>query len=383
MGINFGGPYSDKIYLKKLSKYNVIVSSFYPEWNNDADRMKDSLDYLKKNNSDLIIMNYAIFNDVSKGTDVKMNADILTKVDAEDWWLKNAAGDIVQQVENSWNYWAINITEWAKKDNEGLNFPQWRAKRDNEIFFSKYPQFDGWYVDITNYKPTVPLADYKRNGVDVANTDEIIKASYRNTQVTGWENFRDLQPSKLVMGNIDHAIDETTPEFVNKLNGAFMESLVGFDWSLMNAGWNTTMTRYNDTMDNLLPPKLLGFGFRGTANNYQTMRFGLTTCLMNDGYYSYSNIYTGYTEALWFDEYDVKLGYAVDKPQTKSWKKGIYRRNFDNGMALVNPTNDYVTITIEAGYKHIKGKQDPIINNGQPATSITISPKDGVIMIKE
>lgn len=383
MGINFGGSYSDPSYQKAVSKYDVVVTSFYPEWDYKKDRLKDTLAAIKKYNPNILILNYSIFNDVSKGGDIQMNEDIRKKVDQEDWWLRTAGGALTQIEANAYNYYSINVTEWASRDSEGLNFPQWRAKRDHEKFFSKQPDLDGWYVDITDFKPPVPLADFKRSGGNIPNTNPEVMSSYRKTQVEGWQQFRKYQSDKLIIGNIDHVINETSPEFVDKLNGAFLESLTGRSWSLMNAGWDKAMDRYHETMDHVLAPKLVGFGFRGSPTDYQNMRYGLTSCLMNDGYYSYSNIDTGYTEALWFDEYDARLGYPIDQPQTKAWSKGVFRRDFDKGIALVNPTDAAVTVTIENGFKRIKGTQDPAINSGAEVSSITIASKDGIILLKK
>lgn len=382
MGINFGGSFSDATYQRDLAKHNVVVIGMYPEWNNAADKMGAMLKTIKAYNPNELIINYSIFNDTTDASVATMNKDISDYVEANDLWLRNAAGQRVQ-LTNPWNYWTINVTTWAKTVG-GLRFPEWRVKRDNEKFFKNYPQFDGMYVDITNFKPTIASADYKRNGTNQANTDATVQAAYRAGQAAGWDYFRTLQPEKIIMGNVDHNIDSTEPEYINKLNGAFMETLVGADWSLMNAvdGWNKVMTRYHTNMTNTLAPKLVGFGFRGAPNDYKTMRFGLTSCLMDNGYYAYSNISTGYTQVMWFDEFDVKLGYPVDPVQTAAWKSGVYRRNYAYGTVLVNPTAAAVTVTIEAGYKRIAGIQDPITNDGMAATTITIAANDGIILLK-
>jgi hypothetical protein len=78
------------------------------------------------------------------------------------------------------------------------------------------------------------------------------------------------------------------------------------------------------------------------------------------------------------------LGVAVEKPPISPWKDGVYRRRFQNGMALVNPRgNGNQTITIEPGYKRFLGKQDRVVNNGNPVTSITLKDRDGILFVKD
>ena len=51
-------------------------------------------------------------------------------------------------------------------------------------------------------------------------------------------------------------------------------------------------------------------------------------------------------------------------------------------MVMVNPSYAAVTVTIEPGYSTIAGRQDRRINQGSPVTSIKLSGKDGVVLVK-
>ena len=122
----------------------------------------------------------------------------------------------------------------------------------------------------------------------------------------------------------------------------------------------------------------------GPATDYKTMRYGLASCLMDNGYYYYTSLEDHYRSALWFDEFDAKLGRAIDPPQFAPWQNGVYRRRFENGMALVNPKgNGAQTVRIEEGYRKIAGRQDPATNNGRAVTSVTIPDRDGLILIRD
>ena len=61
----------------------------------------------------------------------------------------------------------------------------------------------------------------------------------------------------------------------------------------------------------------------------------------------------------------------------------MYRRDFENGIALVNPKgNGTQTVTLETSYKHLSGTPAPTINNGQTVTTVTLNDRDGVILLR-
>ena len=112
------------------------------------------------------------------------------------------------------------------------------------------------------------------------------------------------------------------------------------------------------------------------------MRYGLGTCLLDDGYYSFTDTNAGYYGVVWFDELDQSLGAAQAAP-TAAWQKGVWRRDFDNGMVLVNPKgNGQQTVTLESPFIKIKGSQDPVTNSGQTVTTVTLKDRDGIMLLR-
>ena len=164
-----------------------------------------------------------------------------------------------------------------------------------------------------------------------------------------------------------------------------MEGYIGKSYSVEGwGGWQAMMTRYNAIMANFLEPKLGIFNQWGDATDYQGMRYGLTSALMNDGYYSFTDNSKQYYGVTWFDEFDSKLGQSSSLPPTAAWKSGIWRRDFENGIALVNPKgNGTKTITLDGTYVKIKGTQDPVTNNGQAVTTVTLKDRDGIILLRQ
>ena len=51
---------------------------------------------------------------------------------------------------------------------------------------------------------------------------------------------------------------------------------------------------------------------------------------------------------------------------------------------LANPKgNGQQTVTLETPYLKIKGTQDPVTNNGQTVTTVTLKDRDGIILLKQ
>jgi hypothetical protein len=78
--------------------------------------------------------------------------------------------------------------------------------------------------------------------------------------------------------------------------------------------WHGMMERYHKVFENLISPRIVGFNVAGNPHDYRFLRFALSSRLMNDGYFSFTDIERGYSTVPWFDEYEVKLGKPLDPP---------------------------------------------------------------------
>ncbi len=91
---------------------------------------------------------------------------------------------------------------------------------------------------------------------------------------------------------------------------------------------------------------------------YPYMRFGLAFTLMNDGYFSHELGDTDHGQDWWYDELDHKLGAPLG-PALKEHGEEIYRRDFQNGVVLLNGTRRRQTIDVGEGYARLEGDQAP------------------------
>lgn len=110
------------------------------------------------------------------------------------------------------------------------------------------------------------------------------------------------------------------------------------------------MARYRAVLANTRPPRIVGFNVSGTADDYQFFRYAFTSCLLDDGYFSFTDRTQGYSSVPWFDEYDHRLGHALSPPPTAPWGERVWRRDFEHGVVLVNPTSTTRTITLKSGF---------------------------------
>lgn len=379
MGMNIGGGnYASPTYQAKLAKCDVIVLTFVPE---SSLNVGNAVKAIKDINPNTLILQYEIFEDAP--TVAGQNTDSFNKVTAEDWWLRNADGSLAT-MPNPWNVGDVNITEWATRDANGDHFPQWLAKRNQTMYLAPFPQIDGMYMDLTNIKPTAHTADWKRNNTTQNNGDLDVGTSYRQGHAEGWATHRTLNPNALLVGNVGASFEFNPVEFNGKMNGGYMEgmfdSLHAPNNSLEFFGIARVLSRYKLTMEGTAKPKLVGFGVRGTATDYKFMRYAFTTCLMGDGYFSYSN---AYNDVILFDEYDVDLGKPITKPFPAAQAAGHYYRMFEKGVVVMNPTATAVTFHAPSGYSYINGTQDHTVNKGGPAGNVTVPSKDGIIILKD
>ncbi len=123
------------------------------------------------------------------------------------------------------------------------------------------------------------------------------------------------------------------------------------------------------------------------------MRYGLTTALLGNGYFSYEISTAGHggLGLMWFDEYDNAgkgrgyLGQPVDEAHVimDIGNGSVWRREYEHGTVICNPTNAEVTIELGATYWMIEGKQVTDINTGKSVNKLTIRERDGRILLKE
>ncbi len=61
----------------------------------------------------------------------------------------------------------------------------------------------------------------------------------------------------------------------------------------------------------------------------------------------------------------------------------LLRRDFANGVVLLNATSSAQTVTVGSGFRHIAGTQDPALNNGADVSAVLMIPaQDAVFLVR-
>jgi hypothetical protein len=372
--------YGDTDYQAGLAKLDLVILGFYRGWRAGEATQKDVISALKARNPRILVGQYTILNEAYDDPKNAAASDLREKLNAEDWWARTASGERVQWTEE-YGAWDVNLTPSARPDADGLIWPEWLARRNAEVHFSEDPGFDIWYFDNVFWKPRV-TADFDLDGEDDDPGSASVQAHYREGHVAEWEEARRLRPTLLQMGNTDSDLDSA--EFKGRLDGAFVEGWMGLSWSLETwAGWAKAMDRYRAALANSRGPKLVVVNVQGSLTDYRLARYGLTSALLEDGYFSYTDRAVGYSSVPWFDEYEVELGLPREPPARVPHASGVFMRRFDRGLVIVNPKgNGPQTVSLEPGrYARFQGSQDPSVNTGEPVEVLTLDERDGIILV--
>ncbi len=338
MGMNIGAKnYEDAGYQRDLSRLDVVILGFYKGWQppgyaeNSTLAMRKVLRAIKARNPSILVGQYTILNEAYDNPNDVATADLREKLTANKWWLLNAAGHKVQWT-TQYSTWETNFTHGARPDAQGRRWPQWLAERNFAVFFRDLPEFDIVYFDNVMVNSRV-RADWNLAGRDADPADPDIATAHRAGHLAHWNRLRELAPNALLVGNTDN--DLGNAQWRNQLDGGFLEAMMGERWSIETwAGWDAMMQRYRAVLQNTRQPRIVGFNVAGAVGDYRFFRYAYTSCLLDDGYFSFTDKSTGFSSVPWFDEYEYKLGRALSMPPQSAWDEGIWRRDFENGVVL-------------------------------------------------
>lgn len=71
----------------------------------------------------------------------------------------------------------------------------------------------------------------------------------------------------------------------------------------------------------------------------------------------------------------------LDDCHLQAGATSIYRRDFQNGAVLVNPSTGALTVPLGREFRRIQGAVDPVVNNGGAVTQVTIPAADALFLI--
>ncbi len=364
--------------VEDLAKWDLLVLDMEVQHNS-----LDNLKRIRQLNPDIMIFAYITSQEIK--TDLwdpdycSLRLDILDSID-EGWWLKDKDGDRL-------SFWPgtnmLNLSDGASLNN---------GKRWNQ-FLPEYIHsnvldtelWDGVFYD--NLWPTVSWLN--GGNLDIDNDGQADPQSKIDNE---WKegNLKMLSLTRDLFGD-DYLITANSLNsgvYRSDLNGVMFESFPS-PWEA-NGTWSGSMESYssdsalrepkvsmvNSNMDNI-----------DNMSDYRKMRFGLGSTLLGNGYYSFDYGTEEHSQVWWYDEYEAELGRAISDPYnilskgSDRWQPGIWRRDFENGVVVVNSTKqDQAYVFDDEVFEKINGTQDRRVNNGAKVNMVAMMGEDAVVM---
>ena len=389
-GVQIAGPYdyNDATYQSQLAKQSVMVLGYYPGLTPGGQSMDSALQGIKAINPNALIFLYTDSDDLATSASGNADASLINQMNAMKWWLYTDTTDttMIPSFFNDGGM-TINNTPYTPKDAQGDDSIDYITKWFVSNYYQPNPHADGLYMDNVFTQPRV-AGDWYRNGTVLQASDPKAGAALQAGYERWFSLVRQLLPGKYEIGNVAtwYQDGSSVPSgYHDMVDGGILEAMLGKSYSVEGyAGWQAMMNQYYATIGAMNTPKLAIFNQWGDPTDYQSMRYGLASCLMNDGYYSFTSNSQGYTGVVWFDEFNAKLGQETSAPPTAAWQNGVWRRDFTNGIALVNPKgNGPRTVQLGGTFVKLNGTQAPSVNNGQTVTSVTLQDRDGIILMRQ
>lgn len=289
------------------------------------------------------------------------------------WWLTDPAGNNISvwpntQVINSVSGWSAALPQF-------VNDEIWSTGLWDGIFYDEFSANISW-VNGGNF-------DLHRDGVkddprlaDIAWQESTINILKRTRALLG--------ANAVIITNGD-----SNPVLQPYLNGRMFES---FPTPWEGRGqWTDSMQSYAriEKTTGFHPLVIINTNTKNTGVvDYRKVRYGLTSTLMNDGYFSFDIGEADHGQLWRYDEEEVRLGRAlgravnVTSPTVTQMVAGVWRRDFEKGLVFVNATGAAQTVRLTEEFEKIKGVQAPVVNDGSVTTSINVAAQDGILLLR-
>lgn len=366
----------------ELAKWDLLILDMEVQENS-----RSNLKKIRQLNPDVIILAYITSQEANANIYsnqwsqyASLRKKLVNNIDSG-WWLKDKNG-------NRTSFWdgtyLLNVSDGAKTNSKGQRWNDYLPEFvKNEIISTGL--WDGIFYD--NIWGDICWVN---GNLDINNEGQVKSITYINNSWSDGvkkmlKKTRDLIGNNyLILGN-----GKVYDGYQGLLNGVMFE---GFppSWE-SNGDWGGIISTYSRVKNSNNNPNITVINsYSSNRQNYQLMRFGLTSTLMeNHGYFSFDFSNSDHGQVWWYDEYDVNLGRAQSAPYNildrgnTTYKNGLWRRDFEEGIAIVNSTNkEQLYVFSQEEFEKINGTQDRSVNNGSIINYVKIKPNDGIILLK-
>lgn len=360
---------------QELAKWDLLVLDMQTQTNSVA-----AINEIRRLNPNIIILAYTTANEMMVGQLKNVEPSgaglwhDLASGDQNVWHLKTYRGEDVV-------FWPGNVMmNLGVRDSNGRTYADYLVDFYDQRLM-RNGLWDGLLFDNTWQTVSQVSKDIDIDGDGRPDTTDKINSLWQNYFSEFFSKLRNRLGSRaIILGNGDGAYQQY-------LNGRMFEGFPEY-WE---GGWTGSIKRYNETEKSGFQPRIniINSDTSNTGNfyDYQSMRYGLTSALLFNGYYSFDYGTQLREQFWWYDEYDAKLGQPAGAAknllsQSSDIQPGAWQRDFTGGIVLVNSTDKPQTIIFDADYEKLRGSQDNKTNSGNIINKITLPANDGIILLK-
>lgn len=343
--------------IPQLAKFDILITGAENQLNNPEALLK-----IREANPHILIFAYVdLIEFPIKDVDINEPPEgifhqMLAGID-ESWWLRDRAG-------NYTSFWPgarlLNITEYCPS----VNNQKWQHYVGN---FSRRAIIESGLWDGIFFDEVLETISWLNDGnLDINNDGRADSAAeidrrWQEGSRVAFRNFNAHKAKQIL--TITNGGDLYYPD----INGNLFEGFPNTEYG----DWNKTRESYLADLQAPGSKGLVIIHAEGqNENSRQTMRYGLATTLLGNGYFAMSTGPSGWHDKIWwFDEYDLDLGQPLSEAQKLS--NGVWQRSYEKGLVLVNPTDE------EQG---VKLNRTLRTSGGDPVSEVHIWAKDGVLL---
>ncbi|MBI4142801.1 hypothetical protein HY480_02935 [Candidatus Uhrbacteria bacterium] len=299
-----------------------------------------------------------------------------------DWYLRSATGARV-----SWwpQTWLLDVTDRGWTDA--------LAAFVGDTIASD-PRWDGVFYDnlwggIRWFNEQRGALDLDGDGVadDPATLDPRWQDGVRALLTASRVRVRD---GFLILGNGD----ATYADLVNGILFEHFPNTTAGDWA-------ASMRAYARVLDRAVEP-VIAIINANTANtgvqDPRAMRFGLTSAMLGGGFYSFDFGDLEHAQRWWYEAYEVAIGEPISGParitdvraaslaanpvDADGFAPGVYRRDYDQGVVLVNATSIEQRVRFDEAFELAVGADVVAEEVRRIVSEVALPPQDGAILLR-
>ena len=303
---------------RHIAKHHVAILATHRTWKSAGFDMATLPSHIKSYNPGVLLFKYMNFNQLGDGSDNSNQDWIRDKLFSEnggggrgDWWKRTTSGQLIPG--NAAGKYQINISLQTKPDKNGLQWSQWFARywnaaaRDAGDWVApagyakgrglREGDWDGVYLDgqYLSTGVTAPSnADYNNDKLNDPPKEDRTRNWVAEGQIAVVNEWKKLQPSRFVIGQygaLASASEDPSP-LKGVHEGGLIQDITKKDGQ--GGGWPVMMQAYRRGLALADAPKIVIFHNKiedllhdnSDMSVYQAHRYGLTSALMDNGYYA-------------------------------------------------------------------------------------------------